>query len=151
MKIAKVIQPIRKGDSFQKLTNRILTGIIAALALFASVSGVFNTSIYGELLLNGTMSDSLVFGSVVQDIITIPSSLLLLILSVHQIRRKNLKVQILMSGLIAYLFYGYGLYTIQGQYTSLYFIYLAVFGMTFYTLIFNVIYLAARMGVNYSA
>lgn len=127
----------------------ILMLLISVLALFASTMGIFNQAVYNELLLTGTITKSLVFGSIVQDIISIPASVLLIILSITFIRKHDRKMLIIMLGLTAYFFYGYGLYTIQGQYTSIYLIYLAILGLSIYSLIFGTIGLVGNISHVY--
>lgn len=123
--------------------------LISALALFASTMGIFNKAVYNELLLTGAITESLVFGSIVQDIISIPASVMLIILSTAFIRKPDRKMLIIMLGLTAYFFYGYGLYSIQGQYTSVYLIYLAILGLSIYSLIFGTIGLVINVNHVY--
>lgn len=97
------------------------------------------------MLLSGTITKFLVFGSIVQDIISIPASVLLIILSILFIMKHDIRMLIIMLGLTAYFFYAYGLYTIQGQYTSIYLIYLAIWGLSIYSLIFGIIGLVSNI------
>lgn len=78
-------------------------------------------------------------GSIAQDIISLPFSIILLVLSILYVIKRNYKVFILILGLVWYFFYAYGLYVIQGQYTRLYIIYLAIFGLSIYSLIFGIL------------
>jgi len=139
------------GNEYFRMTTivAIFTLLISVLALMASTMGIFNQDIYNELLLTGAITKFLVFGSIVQDIISIPASVLLIILSIAFIRKHDRKMLIIILGLTAYFFYGYGLYTIQGQYTSIYFIYLAILGLSIYSIIFGIIGLVSNINHVY--
>jgi len=47
--------------------------------------------------------------------------------------------KIAVLGLAWYFFYAFGLYTIQGQYTAIYVVYMAIFGLSFYSLVIGVL------------
>lgn len=113
--------------------------ILSVLALFASLKGVFDQTLYDEVYLAGTIPKSLIWGSQAQDIISIPFSVLLAVFTLLFLKNGSMKNYILMLGLTWYFFYAFGLYTIQGQYTSIYFVYLAIFGLSFYSLVFGVL------------
>jgi len=116
-----------------------LAGLSALLTLYASLRGILNQSLYTEVAEAGTISSFLVTGSLAQDIILLPTALLLLVLTVRFLRKPSLKTLILNLGLISFIFYGYGLYVIQGQYTDLYVIYLAIFGLSLYAMIYGLL------------
>lgn len=113
----------------------VLTLLTALLGLFASIAGVFVPSVYHEALLAGSLSKFLVYGSIVQDYISIPAAGVLLVLSLLVLKKPQGKTFITSLGLSAYFFYGYGLYVMQGDYTSVYLAYLAIFGLSIYSLI----------------
>lgn len=115
----------------------IMTLTLSFLALYASFAGVLDKNLYTDVLKAGTISIFLVSGSIAQDIISIPTSLVLLILSLIFLKHQNYKTFITILGLTGYLFYGYGLYVMQGQYTSIYLVYLAIFGLSLYSMIFG--------------
>ena len=114
-----------------------MTLILSLLALYAALSGVLNKSLYTEVFLAGTISKFLITGSLAQDIISVPLGILLAVLSLVFLKRPGYKSFIAILGLAGYFFYGYGLYVIQGQYTSIYLIYLAIFGLSLYSLIWG--------------
>ncbi len=60
-------------------------------------------------------------------------------LSVLFLKHPSPKRFIIILGLTGYFFYGYGLYAMQGQYTSIYLIYLIIFGLSLYSLIFGLL------------
>lgn len=136
----KITKRNTSRDHFYTIkTVPIMMSFISILALFASLMGIFNQNLYSEVLLTNVITDSLVFGSIIQDIISIPVSVGLLIFSILFIRKPSKKMLIPMLGLTAYLLYGYGLYAIQGQYTSIYMIYLLILGLSLYSFIFGII------------
>ncbi|MEQ8236197.1 MAG: hypothetical protein ABRQ23_05435 [Syntrophomonadaceae bacterium] len=113
----------------------IMTAVLSLLAFYASLRGVFYPQLYTDLLATGAITESLVAGSIAQDIISLPASAMLLLLSMYLLVRPVVKPLIAALGLAGYFLYGYGLYAFQGGYTSLYLIYLAIFSLSLYSLI----------------
>lgn len=99
--------------------------------------GLFSEPVYGETLAAGTISKLLVVGSMAQDVISLPLSILLGLLTALCWLRPTPKRLIAVLGVSAYFLYAYGLYVIQGQYTSLYPGYLTIFGLSIYSLVFG--------------
>ncbi|MCX7709534.1 MAG: hypothetical protein N2484_06755 [Clostridia bacterium] len=118
-------------------TAAIMTLLLSILALYASLAGVLDKNIYQDVLKAGTISHFLLVGSIAQDIIFIPLSIILAILSIVFLIRPGLQSLIAIIGLAWCFFYGYGLYVIQGQYTSIYIIYLSIFGLSIYSMIWG--------------
>jgi hypothetical protein len=87
----------------------------------------------------GTITNFLLVGSIAQDIISIPLAILLALLSVVFLKRPGIKAFITILGLTGNFFYGYGLYVMQGQYTSIYLIYLAIFSLSIYSIVFGLL------------
>ncbi len=112
--------------------NRILWLLTGLLSLIASLTGVVNADIYSRVVTAKIMP-----GVLSQDLMTIVLAVLLFIISVR-VKEDNLKKQIIVLGIIGYLFYGYGIYVIERLYTKLYFVYMAIFGLSFYSLIYGV-------------
>ena len=115
----------------------IMTLILSLLALYASLTGVLDKNLYTDVFFAGSLSRTLISGSLAQDTISIPLSLLLAVLSLLFLKYPGYKTFIAILGLTGYFFYGYGLYAMQGQYTSIYLIYLAVFGLSIYSMIWG--------------
>lgn len=113
--------------------------ILSGLALFASLKGVFDPTLYHEVYLAGTIPEGLIWGSQAQDIISILFAVLLAVFTLLYWKNESMKIYIMMLGLTWYFFYAFGLYTIQGQYTSIYLVYLAIFGLSFYSLVYGVL------------
>lgn len=72
--------------------STVMMLILSVLAFIASIMGLLKQEIYNEVLLAGTITKSLVFGSIVQDIISVPASLLLMILSIFFFRKRSYKI-----------------------------------------------------------
>jgi len=87
--------------------NKILWGITAVLSLIAGFFGVFASWIYEPLV-----SDTLCPAMVAQDIITIISAILVIILVVI-VKKEDIKIQIILMGIMGYFFYAYGVYAIE--------------------------------------
>lgn len=130
-------EKLKAEPSELKGTSMLLI-VTSLLALLASLAGIFSSAVYRELIPTGAITEYLILGSVVQDIITVPVSIALLISSILFIRGGDRRILTAMAGLLSYLLYGYALYSIQGQYTSLYLVYLAIFGASAYGLMFIV-------------
>jgi hypothetical protein len=110
---------------------------VSILALWAAIAGVSIDRLYGDLLDIGSISPFLLSGSLAQDIISIPIAVILAMLSMAFLKSPGVKVFVSMLGLAGYFFYGYGLYVMQGQYTSFYLVYLAIFGLSLHSLIWG--------------
>jgi hypothetical protein len=46
--------------------------------------------------------------------------------------------QLILLGIIGYLFYGYGIYVLAKIYNILYFLYMAIFGLSFFSLVYGI-------------
>lgn len=108
----------------------MITLLVSILALFASLKGVFDENLYSDVFLAGSLSENLIGGSIAQDIVTIPLAFIMGLQSFIFLRKTNLKSFIVIIGLATYTFYAFGLYAIQGQYTSIYIVYLAIFSLS---------------------
>ena len=117
----------------------IMMLILSVLALFASLKGVFDPTLYHEVYLAGTIPEDLIWGSQAQDIISILFAVILAVFTLLFLKNESMKKYIIMLGLTWYFFYAFGLYTIQGQYTSIYLVYLAIFGLSFYSLAYGIL------------
>jgi len=113
-------------------TNKILWLLTALFSLAAALAGVINTDIYSKVVSEDVMPG--VFG---QDLMTIAASVIILLL-VFQMKEGDLKKQIVVLGIIGYLFYAYGIYVIEQVYNLLYYIYLAIFALSFWSIAYSV-------------
>jgi len=112
--------------------NRILWLLTASLSLITALVGVFRPVIYDKVKDTDLMPG--IFG---QDLMTILASVSILLLTLR-IKDKDTKKQLVILGIIGYLFYAYGIYVIERVYTVLYFLYLAIFGLSFWSMVYSV-------------
>ena len=111
--------------------NKILWVSTATLALIAALVGVFDSGVYNKLV-----SPDLMPGIFGQDLMTILASVVILTLTVS-IKKKSAKKQIILLGLLGYLFYAYGIYVIERAYNLLYYVYMAIFALSFWSMIYG--------------
>lgn len=111
--------------------------ILSALSLYASLRGVLDKSLYYDVYKAGTIPKNLIWGSQAQDIVSIALAVLLAVMILLFLKKHSMKSFIMMLGLAWYFFYAFGLYTLQGQYTSIYIIYMAIFAISFYSIVFG--------------
>lgn len=122
--------------------NRILWLLVALLSLIAALVGVSNPGIYGHVV-----STKIMPGVLSQDLMTIVASIIVLFLIVR-IKEKDSIKQMVILGIIGYLFYGYGIYVIERLYNVLYFVYMAIFGLSFYSIVYSVANIRKEMLPN---
>jgi multisubunit Na+/H+ antiporter MnhF subunit len=101
----------------------------ALLSLGAALVGAAHPAIY-----RGLMTPAMVPGAVSQDAVTVVVALFLLIWGVRAKEQETVK-HIVILGLLGYLFYGYGIWVIERAYNPLYLVYLAIFALSFWSLV----------------
>lgn len=114
------------------VTNKILWLLTAVLSLIAALVGVFNPGIYTKVISTDIMPG--VFG---QDLMTIAASVIILFL-MFRVKEGDSKKQIVILGILGYLLYAYGIYVIERVYNMLYYLYLTVFGLSFWSIAYGV-------------
>jgi len=77
-------------------------------------------------------------GTISQDIVTVVSSFLMIVLIALYIKRKDVRVLISIVGLLSFYFYGYGTYVISALYTSAYLVYMLIFTLSILGLIVGI-------------
>lgn len=118
----------------QKLgINKILWFLLAFFSLIASLTGAINPGIYSKVV-----NPEFLSGVISQDLTTIIASIIILFCIVRTKKEHFLK-QIIVLGIIAYLFYAYGIYVIEQFYNALYLLYMAIFGFSFYSIVYFVV------------
>lgn len=117
----------------------ILMLIMSVLTLIAALTGLLYSGIYKDLLNGQTPSDFAVAGSVNQDLLAIPCSLALLVISILLLKKVRYKLYTVALGLVGYIFYGYAVYTFGPMVTPLYLIYISIFALSVYCLILGVL------------
>jgi hypothetical protein len=128
----------------------VMTLIMSVLIIFACLAGILNESIYNDVLSSGVITKFLLVGSRAQDIISIPLAVLLAFLSILFLRRPGYKLLITIIGLCGTFFYGYALYVIQGQYTTIYLVYLSIFSLSIYSIVLGLLSFPAEFVVKTS-
>ncbi len=150
----KLDEPLAgKGMVFNLRRSKItavMTLFLSVLTLFVSLMSILDESIYKDVLSAGTITKALLVSSKAQDMVFIPLALLLALLSVVFLKRPGYKTFITMLGLTGSFFYGYGLYAIKGQYTTLYLIYLAIFSLSIYSMVFGLLCFTPEFAVKTS-
>ncbi|HSO89953.1 MAG TPA: hypothetical protein VLR70_02270 [Arthrobacter sp.] len=111
-----------------------LTGV---LTLPAAVTGLLFPEIY-----RGVVAAELLPGAVSQDLMSAVAGAVLPVLAFAG-RRGHPKVQIVALGILGYLFYAYGIYSIERTYNGFYLVYLAVFGLSFWGMVYTAVELRA--------
>ena len=140
MEFKKPLSGDDNGISIQRgRLTAIIMLIMSVLIIFACLEGILNESIYNDVLSSGIITKFLLVGSRAQDIIFIPLAVLQAFLSVLFLRRPCYKLLITIIGLCATFFYGYALYVMQGQYTSIYLVYLAIFSLSIYSIVLGLL------------
>jgi hypothetical protein len=109
--------------------HRALWAGTGVLTLAAALWGVADPGIY-----SGVVTPDLIPGAYSQDLISVAASAALIYLSLRTGRGKT-KSQIFALGLLGYLFYAYGIYVIERTYNGFYLVYMAIFALSFWTLI----------------
>lgn len=112
--------------------NKVLWRLTAVLSLITALVGVFNPGIYSKVVRTDLIP--WVFG---QDMMTIVASVIILLLTIR-IKKEDSKKQIVILGILGYLFYAYGIYAIERVYNELYYFYLAIFGLSFWSIVYGV-------------
>ena len=120
-------------------TNKVLWILTAVLSLAAALIGVISPGIYDKVISNNIMPG--VFG---QDLMTIAASVIILMLAIG-IKQENTKRQIVILGILGYIFYAYGIYAIERAYNVFYYLYLAIFALSFWSIIYGVASIAREV------
>jgi hypothetical protein len=106
-----------------------LSILAAAAALFTSIYSLLNRSVYSP-----STPAELLPGAVSQDTVTVAAAAGVLV-CVFLIRRKIEKAWLPWAGFLGYLFYAYGLYSFDRVYNELFLLYVAILGLSVYSLI----------------
>jgi hypothetical protein len=125
----------------QKTKSHITAGmalLLSAFAFFAAYKGLMDKSVYQDAITTGAFLKVLRIGTFSQDLISVPASILLAVLSILYFFKKGEKTFIAMLGFIGYFLYSYGLFVTGGTYTRLYPIYMIIFIFSLYGFIYGV-------------
>ena len=102
---------------------------LGVLSLFISTLSVLNHEIYNELVIKEILP-----GTLSQDIISFFVALSLIIIG-FSADSNSYKKHIVGLSLVAYLFYGYGIYVIEQIYTPFYLVYMIIFALSFWSIV----------------
>lgn len=112
--------------------NRLLWYAVGFLSLIAAIAGLLKPELY-----NGLVNEEIMSGVMSQDIISVAASILIIV-PAFSTRQEDSKKQIVILGLLGYLFYAYGIYVIERFYNVFYFLYMGIFALSFYAIICGV-------------
>ncbi|MEC5189784.1 MULTISPECIES: hypothetical protein [unclassified Arthrobacter] len=113
----------------------IATGV---LTLPAALSGLLLPEIY-----RGVVAVDLLPGAVSQDLMSAVAGVALLCLAVT-VRRGQPKTHVVALGIMGYLFYAYGIYSMERTYNGFYLVYLAIFALSFWAMLYTALDLRAE-------
>jgi len=122
--------------------NRILWLFVALMSLIAALVGVTNPDIYSLVI-----STEIMPGVLSQDLMSIVASIVVLFLLIRIKEEDSIK-QMVILGISGYLFYAYGIYVIERVYNLLYLLYMAIFGLSFYSIAYSVASIRKEMLQN---
>jgi hypothetical protein len=108
-------------------SERWLTALIVVLAIPAHLTGLLSPSIYRDptVLLPQNLGT---------DLVTLCVAIPLLVVGAIAMRRGSLPARLLWLGALGYLVYAYGMYALGVRWNPLFLAYLALFGLSFFTL-----------------
>lgn len=113
-------------------TNKLLWLLLAGFSFVAAVIGVANPGGYDRVVTRGVMP-----GVLSQDWMTVGAAIAMAILAIR-VGERDVAAQLVVLGIVGFLFYAYGIYVIERIYNALYLVYMAIFGLSFYALIYGV-------------
>ena len=116
---------------------RALWTLTGVLTLPAAVTGLLFPEIY-----RGVVAPELLPGAVSQDLMSAVAGVALPVLAFAD-RRGRAKVQLVALGILGFLFYAYGIYSIERLYNGFYLVYLAVFALSFWGMVYTALELRA--------
>jgi len=119
-------------------TVLIISLIISVLSAYSAIRGFIDEDLYGGIISTGVFKPVYMAGTISQDIITIASSAIMIVLAVLYIKRKDARIFITILGLLSFYFYAYGTYVISVLYTPIYFIYMIIFALSIFGIILGV-------------
>ncbi|HCE54832.1 MAG TPA: hypothetical protein DER05_07430 [Lutibacter sp.] len=132
----------------------ILVILIAILSLIATLTGIFSkggsgeyeyksirgqtVKIYGEGVYHHMSSDVAIQG-IAQDYVTLLIGIPFLLLALNRFRTQSLKGKFLLAGVLNYTFLTYLFYMNMAMYNSLFLVYVALTGLSFFALVLTLL------------
>ncbi len=111
-----------------------LSVIDAFLVLLASASGILFKSIYAR------ETPSWALQGIAQDIVNL-IAVVVLCIAAYFVNKGSIKAFLVWSGVLLYLLYSYSIYAFDVHFNSLFLVYVAILGLSFYALVGSVIQL----------
>lgn len=117
----------------QKLQmNRFLWLLIGLLSFFAALIGILNPDIYSKVVDKTNLQT--VYA---QDIVNLFMALMVILICSFGIDDNGLRKQLIVFSGIGYLCYSYGVFVIERYYNLFYFLYMAIFALSFFTILYG--------------
>jgi len=110
-------------------TLEILTSLLIIITFIVSLYSILNIDIYQSFT-----PASLFPGALSQDVVSLVVTILLLIVLL-KLRTSSEKIYLVWIALIGYLLYAYGIYAFDRVYTMFFLCYVAIFGLSLFSLI----------------
>lgn len=116
----------------------IISLVITILSAYCAIRGFVDKSLYGNIIATGVFKAAFMPGTISQDIITIISATVMLVLIVLYNKNKDMRFFVSIIGLLSFFFYAYGTYVISVLYTSIYLVYMLIFSLSIFGIIIGV-------------
>jgi len=116
----------------------IISLIISILSTYCAIRGFADENLYGSTISTGVFKMAYMAGTISQDIITIISSAIMILLIVLYRKCKDIRIFISIIGLLSFYLYAYGTYVISVLYTSIYIVYMIIFTLSIFGVIMGV-------------
>jgi len=113
----------------------IIALVVAVLSAFSAILGFVDEGLYGAVIETGVFVPDFMPGTVSQDIVAIASAVLMFVLVIFYLKRKDMRVFIAIIGVLTFYAYGYGLYVISALYTQIYFVYMIIFTLALFGIV----------------
>jgi len=110
-------------------TTKVLWFTTGLLTLFVAAAGIITPAIYGSVV-----APDILPGVLAQDLMSLLAAVTVIILAVRTKEEHKISA-IIITGLLGYFFYAYGIYVIEQIYTGFYLLYMAIFGLAFYSIV----------------
>ncbi|VXC21867.1 conserved membrane hypothetical protein [Arthrobacter sp. 9AX] len=112
--------------------------LIALLTLVAAGTGVASPAVY-----NGLVEEPYLPGAYSQDGMSVAAALALLVLALTR-KASRPRLELIVLGLLGYLVYAYGIYTIERVYNWLYLVYMTIFAAALWAVVYETVALCRR-------
>jgi hypothetical protein len=113
-----------------------LSVLVASLVLIASSTGIVVKSLYAHETFSWAAQ------GIGQDIANMFIAVPALFIAVYFVNKGSVRAYLIWSGILIYLIYSYIIYAFDIHFNSLFFVYVAILGLSFYTLV------GSMMGLN---